>query len=255
MGLSVARRRLLTVVAILGAGGIASLASGWRAPQMAELSPSDIVALRFSDAWDDPESSASTDPAEFDAAYERRLVLFSPYPLYPPVLRQVPAPISAAQTERQPPAQTDDRAPATPHVVATAEPAAETKTQPQKPQSQVQAPAKPAVAPAPRATHRSAAVLNDAQIASIKKRLNLSPDQEHMWPSVEAALRKLVYAKSPATSRNQARLGPAIDPNSTELQSLKSAAIPLVLSFDDSQKRELRTLVQVMGLEKLAAQL
>ena len=49
--------------------------------------------------------------------------------------------------------------------------------------------AKPAI-PAHSLT-RPGAVLNDAQIASIKRRLNLTPDQERMWPSVESALRNL----------------------------------------------------------------
>src|SRR5205823_4752025 len=34
-------------------------------------------------------------------------------------------------------------------------------------------------------------VLNDAQIASIKERLHLTPSQERMWPAVAAALRGL----------------------------------------------------------------
>jgi hypothetical protein len=35
---------------------------------------------------------------------------------------------------------------------------------------------------------------------------------------------------------------------------LKSAAFPLVMSFSDDQKRELRILAHVNGLEKLASQ-
>ena len=53
-------------------------------------------------------------------------------------------------------------------------------------------------------------MLDDAQIASIKERLHLTPDQEEMWPAVEAALRNMAYlhaqkrariAHPPATSR------------------------------------------------------
>src|SRR5262249_57891314 len=57
------------------------------------------------------------------------------------------------------------------------------------------APAKVALASAtakpakPRSNH----VLNDSQIASIKKRLNLTPEQERYWPAVEAELRKMEY--------------------------------------------------------------
>ena len=44
-------------------------------------------------------------------------------------------------------------------------------------------------------------MLNDAQIASIKARLHLTPDQERMWPAVEAALRNIAYAKAREPSR------------------------------------------------------
>jgi hypothetical protein len=44
----------------------------------------------------------------------------------------------------------------------------------------------------------------------------------------------------------------AIDPNSAEVQQLKSAAVPLIMSFNDEQKNEVRQLAYVMGLEKLA---
>src|SRR5262249_56632449 len=59
------------------------------------------------------------------------------------------------------------------------------------------APAKVALASAtakpakPRSNH----VLNDSQIASIKKRLALTPEQERYWPAVEAELRKIEYSK------------------------------------------------------------
>jgi hypothetical protein len=101
-------------------------------------------------------------------------------------------------------------------------------------------------------------VLNDAQIASIKRRLQLTPDQEQMWPAVEAALRSIAYAKA---HRTGPRHGPAsatqladIDPNSPEVLGLKSAAFPLMLSLNSEQKSEVRTLAHVMGLDQLASQ-
>jgi hypothetical protein len=45
-------------------------------------------------------------------------------------------------------------------------------------------------------------VLNDAQSASIKGRLQLTPEQERMWPAVEAALRKISYTKD-AVAQNR----------------------------------------------------
>jgi hypothetical protein len=38
------------------------------------------------------------------------------------------------------------------------------------------------------------------------------------------------------------------------VQQLKTAALPLIMMFSEQQKSEVRQLVQVMGLERLAAQ-
>jgi hypothetical protein len=101
-------------------------------------------------------------------------------------------------------------------------------------------------------------VLNDVQIASIKSRLHLSPDQEQMWPAVEAALRTIAYSKS----RDGRRKGGAtstevasLDPYGPEVQGLKSAAFPLIMSFSDEQRSEVRGIAHVMGLDQLASQL
>jgi len=117
-------------------------------------------------------------------------------------------------------------------------------------------PPSPAKHAAPRANGRPNAVLNDAQIATIKKRLKLTPDQEQMWPAVEVALRNMSYSKKPqhggsvAPSKQLA----SIDPEGSEVQNLKSAAFPLLMSFNSEQKKEVRSLVQVIGLDKLANQ-
>ena len=102
-------------------------------------------------------------------------------------------------------------------------------------------------------------MLNEAQIASIKQRLHLTPDQEGMWPAVEAALRNVAYAQTHnarhhGAPTNTAQLASA-DPESVEVQGLKSAAIPLLMSFSDQQKNEVRSLAHVMGLDKLASEL
>jgi hypothetical protein len=99
---------------------------------------------------------------------------------------------------------------------------------------------------------RPGAVLNDAQIANIKRRLSLTPEQERMWPSVEAALRNLSYAKaSPHGGHDAVQAVASIDPASAEVQNLKSAAMPLVLSFSGDQMRELQSISRVAGLDKL----
>jgi hypothetical protein len=38
------------------------------------------------------------------------------------------------------------------------------------------------------------------------------------------------------------------------VQGLKAAAIPLLMSFSDEQKSEVRSLAHVMGLDKLATE-
>ena len=99
-------------------------------------------------------------------------------------------------------------------------------------------------------------MLNDAQIASIKERLHLTPDQEQMWPAVEAALRNIAYTRQqPPRGRGVpagATQTAAVDPEA--VQSLKSAAVPLIMSFNNEQKDEVRNLVHVIGLDQLASQ-
>jgi hypothetical protein len=105
-----------------------------------------------------------------------------------------------------------------------------------------------------RVVNRPGYMLNDAQIASIKARLHLTPDQERMWPTVEVALRNMTYTHVPeAHGRGSATNESAsVDPDS--VQGLKSAAVPLILSFNTEQKDEVRNIVHVMGLDQLASQ-
>src|SRR6266849_1961473 len=119
--------------------------------------------------------------------------------------------------------------------------------------------AQAASAPAHRVTSRSGNVLNDAQIASIKRRLNLTAEQERMWPAVEAALRRIVYTKNamnPQTRAAQSSSSPTayIDPGSAEVRQLKDAALPLIMRLNDEQKREVKMLAYVMGLEAVVSQ-
>jgi len=108
-----------------------------------------------------------------------------------------------------------------------------------------------------RGAGRSGSVLNDAQIASIKRRLNLTAEQEQMWPAVETALRQIVYTRNASDPKARAQASGArmayIDPGSAEVQQLKSAALPLIMRLNDEQKREVKMLAYVMGLEAMAA--
>jgi hypothetical protein len=102
------------------------------------------------------------------------------------------------------------------------------------------------------ASNRSAYVLDEAQIASIKARLHLTPDQEQMWPAVEAALRNIAYRRTQLAREGGAANVQSLDPNA--VQGLKTAAVPLIMSFNEEQKEEVRNLAHVMGLDQLASQ-
>jgi hypothetical protein len=195
-----------------------------------DLSAYDAVALRF--PADLPDETGSLPAMRVPPLMDgQQFHLFDPNPLS--------APPAAAKSE---PAPLRDAVPP---------PSAEIRMASAAP---VAGPARPA-AHAARATGRPSAVLNDAQIATIKKRLKLTPDQEQMWPAVEVALRNMSYSKKqPHGSSPAARQLASIDPEGDDVQNLKSAAFPLLMSFNSEQKREVRTLVQVIGLYKLAAE-
>jgi zinc resistance-associated protein len=100
-------------------------------------------------------------------------------------------------------------------------------------------------------------MLNDAQIASIKTRLHLTPDQEQMWPAVEAALRNIAYTRSRDARRHGAPANTQVasaDADGVDVRDLKAAAVPLIMSFNSEQKDEVRNLAHVMGLDQLATQ-
>jgi hypothetical protein len=231
---------MVACLAILGGAGLGGLAAGFNvraglspAPSpavlaaVAEMAPSETVNLRFPADWSD----APATPAE---AAPQMAALASADEGADPVPRRVAL------------ASADSRmvvfspSPAYPvgaaAVAASIEPAAE-----------------PVALPRPRpaqAKLRSNAVLNDAQIAGIKKRLNLTPDQERYWPAVEAELRKMEYAKRSTTGGSRAA---SVDMSKVNVEGLKSAGYPLVMSFSDDQRRELRSLAHLLGLESAMA--
>src|SRR3989440_6943104 len=113
-------------------------------------------------------------------------------------------------------------------------------------------PAKPKAASKP--PQKNYALLSDVQIAGIKERLRLSASQESYWPAVESALRA-VARKIHVTRQTDPNAGPPIDPDSAEVQELKSAAMPLLFQLREDQKDEVRKLARIIGLEKVAAQI
>jgi len=119
---------------------------------------------------------------------------------------------------------------------------------PQKPKLEPKLAAKPPV-------QKSYTLLSDEQIAAIKGRLKLSSSQEYYWPSVEQALRA-VARKIHASRHGQPSTGaPPIDPDSDEVQQLKSAAMPLLFQLREDQKQEVRSLARIIGLHQVAAQI
>jgi hypothetical protein len=234
------KKRVAAAVGFLGLAGIACLLAGWNVSgsQPIVLTASEVIAMRFPDSRYDAWDEVGALPVR-TAEADDNLALFDPNPTMPsttPTVATVSVTRSAAKTEMPPP----QPAPLAQEPAKATMKLASVSTRP---------------APPPVPKTRPGAVLNDAQIASIKTRLRLTDDQREMWPAVEAALRDLSFEKkSEGGSRKTASYTGSIDPYSDEAQRLKSAAFPLIMSFSDDQKRELRVIAHVAGLEKLAAQ-
>jgi hypothetical protein len=146
-----------------------------------------------------------------------------------------PAPMALAPTNT----------PVTPEVSAPA-------AAPEKPKRAAVA---PTPLPPPPPEHKTA-ILDEAQIASIKTRLRLTESQMEYWPAVEAALLDVVrkHARS-ARNKPTHAAAPKIDVNSPEVQSLVWAAMPLLMRLREDQKKEVRQLARVLGLESVASQI
>jgi hypothetical protein len=120
--------------------------------------------------------------------------------------------------------------------------------------------AEPAAAAKPKAAskpqpqlQKNYALLSDVQIAGIKERLKLSSAQESYWPPVESALRAVARKIHAKRQVDPGATGMPIDPESEEVQQLKSAAMPLLFQLREDQKSEVRSLARIIGLEKVAA--
>jgi hypothetical protein len=235
---------------VLSAEMIAALGAGWTfsrrqaaAPDPV-VSPAEVVALRFPDEL---EATEAAQPAEASAVGEvaqsdanEVFALFDPTPFY----QSRSAPVEALPRASVEVASLPQTAPVTAPIPASQAQLATAAT-------------KLASAAAHRTINtRPGAVLSDGQIANIKQRLKLTPDQQQMWPAVEVALRNLSYGKkTEGVRKNGTQDGGSrvamLDTDSSEVQHLTSAAFPLVMSFSDDQKRELHVLAHVAGLEQL----
>jgi hypothetical protein len=113
---------------------------------------------------------------------------------------------------------------------------------------------KPKAAAKP-AVQKSYALLSDIQIAGIKERLKLSAAQEQHWPAVESALRAVARKIHASRQANPNATGAPIDPDSAEVSQLKTVAMPLLIQLREDQKREVRMLARIIGLEAVASQI
>jgi hypothetical protein len=240
-------------ISMLIAAGIGYLIGSWNAAAIRRSEASDAptvaatVALRFPQAMSDAPvvqaaSIAQRAPAAAATADYAELALFEPTPMMPPAA--LPSPEIEPATLPVPEETTDIAPP-------PAAPAPSAKA-PISPKSTAPVAAARPHAAAPHVANRPGYMFDDVQLASIKRRLNLTPDQERMWPAVAAALRNIAIERERQARRDGAP--GAIDPDSAEVQDLKSAAIPLLMSFSDEQKDEVRNLAHVMGLDQLASE-
>lgn len=232
---------MLVFAALAGLG--ASLSTG--SLRSATPSPAEIVASRFPSA----DAILPVQPVTFSTASVMPVEhweTFDPAILSPMVMEN---PAWPADPEAKP-AETEAVEPPVSEATQQSAAAAEA-VKPEPPKAQA------ASAPPRRVPSRN--VLNDAQIANIKRRLKLTAQQEEMWPAVEAALRKIVYTKDAVVPRAHAAQSNGspmayIDPSSAEVKQLKAAALPLLMRLNDEQKREVKILAYVMGLEAVASQ-
>ena len=248
--------RIGACTVVIAAGTAAALAMGLHAGERlhAKLAHSDEadrqeLASRYPDLSE--PTTAAQPPALANALIrskdQERIALAAPNPA--PVEQSKPAqPEVVAAADVAPPAEpARDPAATAPAVMAAATPEPAAKPV-------VVASAEPSAKPVAAAHRRPNAVLDDGQIASIKRRLRLTPYQEHMWPAVELELRRLAVA-APARQQ-QAKRGtketPKLELSSTDVARLKTAALPLIMSFNEEQRGELRNMAHVTGLDRYA---
>ena len=215
-----ARRRFAVIGAAVIVASLAGLLVGWSEAQSKDLTPAEVVAFRFPSAW----NNLAAQPAPgVTAIAKQNQILFDPNPSYDL-------------------ASADSRPVVPSGVLAYADPVEAVSS------AAARAPeARPAEKKAPpRVAKPDNHVLNDAQISAIKARLKLTADQQRYWPAVEAELRKMEYRKD---SKSQGSRLAAIDISKVDVEGLKSAGFPLVMSFSDDQRRELKSLAHLLGLE------
>jgi hypothetical protein len=108
------------------------------------------------------------------------------------------------------------------------------------------------VRPSIRVPRDTSSFFNDAQIASIRSRLNLTPAQQPYWPPLEATLRAIHWRRSANKTGDHIETK-SLDVDGEQLQRLTAAATPLLMKLRGDQKEEVRTLLHLLGMEQLAS--
>ena len=221
------------VVAVVAATGIAGLlvSLDGNETEAALDSPDHRVDLATSVASIEPEPAVRAEPARFVPQIPAEL--FNPQSLAQPVARSIATPpLRPTQSE----------------ATGSVPPAAAVPL----PKKRIAHEKKPEL---PKSNRYESA---SSELARIKATLKLTPSQERYWPPVEAALRDILtqigYESDPSHGTKAtayAATSTQIDP--AQVQRLTSAAMPLIMTFDEAQKREVRRLARIMGLENVAS--
>lgn len=104
---------------------------------------------------------------------------------------------------------------------------------------------------------QGAHLLTRADIARFKAAIKLTVEQEQFWPAIDAVLRELAreQAQDPASMGLVARIGSRITSialTTMAVKRLAAAALPLIRSLDEGQKRDALHFANSVGLGNLA---
>jgi hypothetical protein len=233
---------ILPVAALFAAAGygafFAGLTADWgsTAPDVAVIVASDALNLRFPPEWAHAAPAPQATATYGFASADSNLLLFDPNSVYPaPAARQASTSAIASLDQSTPVASEQAAMLATDTTTRSAVAVASIS---------------PADGTPPKVSvKRSNAVLSEQQIASVKRRLKLNRQQERYWPAVAAELRKMEYKREQQGGKTSA----SVDMSKVNIERLKSAGFPLIKSFNDDQRQELKSLAHLLGLENALA--
>jgi len=104
-----------------------------------------------------------------------------------------------------------------------------------------------------------AVVITSAQIARLKSVLKLTPAQEQHWRPLEAVLRDIARQQAPVRAASAGMVqrlsnrAAAFALDSGALRRLMAAALPLIHSLNEDQKRQALTFAKAIGLSAVSA--